>query len=179
MSGGTTLPPLNCIGVVGVWATDNSELHRANGGLATQRTGPGRGGPGQNNPHYSYAIQRTGPDRNNPHNPYAIQGGKGGVRSPTLAGLQHPTNSRPVSEPHQGLTPSQPCSLFAACYLPPLRRATTTATTPPSTMSAATPAVAAISAPVRGICEPRCEVASCEGILDGRSAEEPSDLPGA
>ena len=73
MSGGTTLPPPDCIGVVGVWATDNSELHRANGGLATQRTGPGRGGSGQNSPHYSYAIQRTGPDRNNPHNPYAIQ----------------------------------------------------------------------------------------------------------
>lgn len=185
-------PPLNCIGVVGVWATDNSELHRANGGLATQRTGPGRSGSGQNNPHYSYAIQGTGPelppqplcnpkDRGGitPTTPMQFKGKKGGVRSPTLAGLQHPTISRPASEPHQGLTPSQPCSPFAALYLPPLRRATTTATTPPSTMSAATPAVAAISAPVRGICEPRCEVASCEGILDGRSAEEPSDLPGA
>lgn len=205
MSGGTTPPPLNCIGVVGVWASGNSELHRANGVWATgalglhranrglnhpaERSGPertraGRARPERDGPELPpqplcNPKGRTGPDRNNPHNPYAIQGEKGGVRSPTLAGLQHPTTSRPASEPHQSLTTSQPCSPCAAPYLPPLRRATTTATTPPSTMSAATPAVAAISAPVRGRCEPRCEEASCEGILDGRSAEEPSDLPGA
>ena len=83
--------PLNCIGVVGVWAIAAPGLHRANGGLnhpadRAGRVGAGQGGAERIGPEQPPLFLcnprgRAGPNQNYPHNPYGIQRKRWGAKS--------------------------------------------------------------------------------------------------